>query len=579
MATPSVLTFDTEGRAVDFEGCSPPSPLLPSVAPAAAAGTSLASSRSALRLSPSEVPHRQGQGGKGAGGPVGAVEVVVEAVEGGVGWWWEWWRGWRCRVAAVEAEEAAVVAEGAEAAAVAEAAEVAEATEVAVCASSSSAVLRTLYLSSFVSGTLGVSGGWGSYLDLDYDAILAAMHAVSTDDEGDCYLCVPPDPGIEAAALGAGETAAPGASASAAPGAGESALSAPSGTLSGLYLPCSLRTCLPLSLPPLPQGRPLPASPASRGGSAPLLTPLRVSSDIGSLQPLHMDVWGPARVRGQGHERYFFCWWLKTTRYAAHQLNLQPRVSLPETSPTLRWTGKVGDASAFRVWGSRAFVRDLYADKLSPRAVPYDVTFDESVPYYRLFPCRTAPLPPPLLFLAPGPPPVDPLPPQGPAPSGVSQPRGAEPGGAEPGGADLGVRSVGVLSLGVRSLGVLGLLVRAAGAGGTTVAAGPVGARPGGSGAAGTGSPAGGATGATGAAGGTSADGPTGVGLLAGAAGAGAAWGVSAVFAGAGASEGAGVGVVGAGGAAGAGATAGGTGAVPTGSRGAARPGRTSSAP
>ncbi|CAI7847903.1 unnamed protein product, partial [Closterium sp. NIES-53] len=63
--------------------------------------------------------------------------------------------------------------------------------------------------------------------DLDYDAILAAMYALSTSDEGDCYLCVPPDPGIEAAALGAGETAALGASASAAPGAGESA---PSGT-------------------------------------------------------------------------------------------------------------------------------------------------------------------------------------------------------------------------------------------------------------------------------------------------------------------------------------------------------------
>ncbi|CAI7866031.1 unnamed protein product [Closterium sp. NIES-53] len=46
-------------------------------------------------------------------------------------------------------------------------------------------------------------------------------------DEGDCYLCVPPDPGIEAAALGAGETAALGASVSAALGAGESA---PSGT-------------------------------------------------------------------------------------------------------------------------------------------------------------------------------------------------------------------------------------------------------------------------------------------------------------------------------------------------------------
>ncbi|CAI7833472.1 unnamed protein product, partial [Closterium sp. NIES-54] len=90
--------------------------------------------------------------------------------------------------------------------------------------------------------------------------------------------------------------------------------------------------------------------------------------------------------------------WLFAVRYAAHWLNLWPRVSLPETSPTLRWTGEVGDASVFR-----------------------DVTFDESVPFYRLFPYRSAPPLPPPLFLAPGPPPVDPLLPQGPAPSSVSQ--------------------------------------------------------------------------------------------------------------------------------------------------------------
>ncbi|CAI7906067.1 unnamed protein product, partial [Closterium sp. NIES-53] len=240
------------------------------------------------------------------------------------------------------------------------------------------------------------------------------------------------------------------------------------------------------------------------------------------LQTLHMDVWGPARVRCQGHERYFllvvddysryttvfplrskgdvtevlidwiraapFCrargirqtftlptspqqngiaerrigmvmdiartsmihaaapqfLWL-AVQYAAHQLNLQPRVSVPETSPTLRWTRKVGDASVFRVWGSREFVRDLSADKLSPRAVPcvflgfppdapwwqfyhptsrrvmssQDVTFDESVPYYHA---------------------VEPVEVAGDsgAGSGGSEPGGAGSGGAEPGGAESG---------------------------------------------------------------------------------------------------------------------------------------------
>ncbi|CAI7862458.1 unnamed protein product [Closterium sp. NIES-53] len=161
--------------------------------------------------------------------------------------------------------------------------------------------------------------------------------------------------------------------------------------------------------------------------------------------------------------------------YAAHQLNQWPRVSLPETSPTLRWTGKVSDASVFRDWGSRAFVRDTSADKLSSHAIPCDVTFDKSVPFYRLFPYRIATLPPSPLFLAPGPPPVDPLPPQGPAPSGVSQEdplplavpvevaidsgavrgaasggaasRGAEPASAELGGAEREGAELGGASL------------------------------------------------------------------------------------------------------------------------------------
>ncbi|CAI7781271.1 unnamed protein product, partial [Closterium sp. NIES-53] len=361
---------------------------------------------------------------------------------------------------------------------------------------------------------------------------------------------------------------------------------------------------LPRSLPSLPPGPGPTCVPCVEGRQRAAPHSSQFPPTTAPLQTLHMDVWGPARVRGLGHERYFllvvddysryttvfplrskgdvtevlidwiraarlqlrqsfgsdfpvlrlhsdrggefssgllraFCrargirqtftlpdspqqngiaerrigmvmdvartsmmhaaaphfLWPIAVRYAAHQINLHPRVSSPETSPALLWTGKVGDASAFRVWGSRTFVRDLSADKLSPRAAPcvflgfppdapgwqfyhptsrrvgdasafrvwgsrafvrdlsadklspraapcvflgfppdapgwqfyhptsrrvlssQDVTFDESVPYYRLFPYRTPSLPPPPLFLVPGPPPVDPLPPQGPAPS------------------------------------------------------------------------------------------------------------------------------------------------------------------
>ncbi|CAI7791369.1 unnamed protein product, partial [Closterium sp. NIES-53] len=95
---------------------------------------------------------------------------------------------------------------------------------------------------------------------------------------------------------------------------------------------------------------------------------------------------------------------------------------------------------------------------LPPHLAPCPPFSGRHVPFYHLFPYRSAPSPPPPLFLAPGPPPVDPLPPQGPAPSGVSQVdplpgtapvevavvSGAAPGaasggaafgGAEPGGA------------------------------------------------------------------------------------------------------------------------------------------------
>ncbi|CAI7788436.1 unnamed protein product [Closterium sp. NIES-54] len=139
--------------------------------------------------------------------------------------------------------------------------------------------------------------------------------------------------------------------------------------------------------------------------------------------------------------------WPFAVRYVAHQLNLWPRVSEPETSPTLQWTGKVGDASVFRVWGALSLVRDAKANKLSSRTLrcvflgfptdapswqfyhlgsrrvfsSQDVTFDESVYSYGLHPHTSHPVPLAPLFLVPIPPPlVDPLTPQGRAPSSVS---------------------------------------------------------------------------------------------------------------------------------------------------------------
>ncbi|CAI7806108.1 unnamed protein product [Closterium sp. NIES-53] len=541
--------------------------------------------------------------------------------------------------------------------------------------------------------------------DLDYDAILAAMYALSVTAEGDCYMCVPPDLPIEAAALGASESGtlpstAPAqvlhtftldsgasrcffrdsttltlpapvpvrlADPSGGPVVARSSTvlpcpAVPSGSLSSLHLPSfstnlvstaalldamvttttpggqrvSICTCtrtghhlatftrrpwsslytlatkppqvaasaqvsasgqvaascscrllshqtllwhhrlghpslprlrgmhsrllvsgLPRSLPPLPPSPAPPSLPCVEGRQRATPHSSSFPPTTAPLQTLHMDVWGLARVSGQGRERYFLLVVDDYTRYTTvfplrskgqlvdvlipwiHVVCLQLREWFHQDLPVLRlhsdrggefssdllrdfcrgegitqtftlpapaqqygtaehrsglvrrdfatlhWIGEVGDASVFRVWGSRAFVCDPSADKLSAHAIPYvflgfppdtpgwqfyhptsrhvlpswDITFDESVPFYRVFPYRSAPPPPPTLFLTPGPPPVDPLSPQGPAPSGVSQvdqlpgavpvevagdtgaargaaSRGVGPGGAEPGGTE-----------------------------------------------------------------------------------------------------------------------------------------------
>ncbi|CAI7893210.1 unnamed protein product [Closterium sp. NIES-53] len=497
-------------------------------------------------------------------------------------------------------------------------------------------------------------------LYLDYDAILFAMYALSASAEGDYYQCVPPDPGIAAAALGASESSLPGTKPAEAlhtftldSGASQCffrdtttltplpapdqvrltdpsrgpvvacsstvlpCLAVPSCSLSSLHIPsfstklrvsickstrtgrhlatftrrpgsslytlatgppqvaafaqvsasgqvappcscrllshqtllwnhrlghpslprlrgmhsCLLVSGLPKSLPPLPPSPAPPCLPCVEGRQRAAPHSSSFPPATAPLQTLHMDVWGLARVSGQGRERYFllvvddFTWyttvflcskdllvlrlhsdrggefssdllrdfcrgegvlqsftlpdspqqngiaerriglvmevartsmihaaaphflWSFAVRYSAHQLNLWPRVSLPETSPTLSWTGKVGDASVFRVWGSRAFVRDTSGDKLFARAIPFGSLLPSlplplcpsptpaALPYSRSLSGRP---PPPQCPAQSGVSQVDPLP--GTAPVEVADDsgtaRGAASGGAEPGGAD-----------------------------------------------------------------------------------------------------------------------------------------------
>ncbi|CAI7775006.1 unnamed protein product [Closterium sp. NIES-54] len=293
---------------------------------------------------------------------------------------------------------------------------------------------------------------------------------------------------------------------------------------------------LPRSLPPLPPSPAPPCLPCVEGRQRATPHSSSFPPTTAPLQTVHMDVWGPARVSGQGRECYFvllvddyrryttvfplrstievsdvlipwiravrlqlrerfredllvqsrhsdrggefssdllreFCQgegilesftlpaspqkngiaerriglvmevartsmihaaaphilWPFAVRYAAHQLNLWPRVSSPETSPTLRWTGKVGDASVFQVWGSCAFVCDTFADKLSSHAIPCVDPLPGTVPVEVVVDsgaARDA---------------VSGGAASGGAASGGAEPARVEPGGAEPAGAEPGV--------------------------------------------------------------------------------------------------------------------------------------------
>ncbi|CAI7780280.1 unnamed protein product, partial [Closterium sp. NIES-54] len=62
---------------------------------------------------------------------------------------------------------------------------------------------------------------------------------------------------------------------------------------------------LPRSLPPLPPGPAPTCVPCVEGRQRAAPHSSEFPPTEALLQTLHMDVWGPARVRSQGHERYF----------------------------------------------------------------------------------------------------------------------------------------------------------------------------------------------------------------------------------------------------------------------------------
>ncbi|CAI7769009.1 unnamed protein product, partial [Closterium sp. NIES-53] len=383
-------------------------------------------------------------------------------------------------------------------------------------------------------------------------------------------------------------------------------------------------SCLPRSLPPLPLGPAFTCVPCVEGRQRAAPHSSEFPPTEAPLQTLHMDVWGSARVRGQGHERYFLLVVDDYSRYTTvFPLRRKDRggeissdllrafcraegIRQTFTLPASPQQNGIAERRIGMVMDVAPFVRDTSADKLSSRAVPcvflgfppdapgwqfyhptsrrvlssQDVTFDESVSYYH-------PVEPVEVAIDSGaargaePPGGGPggaepwvAESEGAKPGGAEpervEPGGAEPGGAEPGGAEPERADSGG-SPGVSSwrepLSPQQLREwyarRCRRAAGATWPADGGAARAGAVGGASGAAPAGGASGAAGAAGaaGLGGAGARGTGTAGGPAGVGADGGAGAT--GPGGARTGGTGAAGAGGAVGVGAV--GAGAVTTG--------------
>ncbi|CAI7886636.1 unnamed protein product [Closterium sp. NIES-54] len=198
-----------------------------------------------------------------------------------------------------------------------------------------------------------------------------------------------------------------------------------------------VRSGLPESLAPLPRS-PVPlCTPCVEGRQRAAPHSSSFPPTTAPLQTLHLDIWGPSPgqcglrlhsdrsgefsstrlekfCQGRGIiqsymlpdspqqngvaerriglvmevARTFMCHagapkflWPQAVRYATHQLNLWPSDARPRVTPVSLWTGSLGVAADFRFFASQ------------------DVTFDESVCYYRSCPHRGTEVFPPPLFL------------------------------------------------------------------------------------------------------------------------------------------------------------------------------------
>ncbi|CAI7910295.1 unnamed protein product [Closterium sp. NIES-54] len=339
------------------------------------------------------------------------------------------------------------------------------------------------------------------------------------------------------------------------------------------------------SLPPLPPGPAPTCVPCVEGRQRAAPHSSAFHPTEAPLQTLHIDVWGPARVRGQGHERYFL---LVVDGYSRYTTVFPLRSKGEVTEVLIDWI-RAARLRLRESFGSDFPVLRLHSDRGGEFSSAHLGAFCRAQGIRQTFTLPASPQQNGIaerrigMVMDPGG--AEP----GGAATGGTEPGGAEPGVTEPGGAEPGgAGSARVASRGASSrrevLSPQELREwfarrwgRAAGAGGTTATTGSRGTCPGGAGAAGPGGtteaagvgPIGGSARASGGAGAAGSAGPG----AAGATGVGAAGGVGAGgSADAGTSEGAGAGATRAGGAACAGAPAGSPGAVPAGSGGAPWP-------